>query len=295
MENKRYAVKVFYLGYRYYGFQRQPDVPTVEGEIIKTLKSLKMMSEEPRYTAASRTDRGAHAIGQTIAFNATRELDLTEINEKLPSDIIFWAYSLAPNNFNARKKALYRHYKYIAENPGIDLDKVNEALKHIIGVHNFKNLCYKASRSTIRRIYLAKASLIDSNYIEFDFYGASFARGLIRKTVTACLKVGLGEMSLSEFKQLLNPTYAYARGIRPAPPEGLFLVDAFYPIAFTIDAISAEKVEKALTNEISRENLSRKVAEIMLAEFRKLREEIEEQAQEISRWTFSSSLRRLSH
>jgi len=280
---------VFYLGYRYYGFQRQPDVPTVEGKIIKTLTSLNILSEEPKYTAASRTDRGAHAIGQTIAFNAKTELNLNEVNNKLPPDITLWATAKVPEKFNARRKALYRHYKYIVENPGVNLDKVNQALKYIIGVHDFKNLCYKANRTTVRRIYLAKARKIDNKYLEYDFYGASFARGLIRKTVTATLQVGLGEMSLEEFKQLLNPSHTPTRGIKPATPEGLFLVDAFYPIAFTVNPEAAKRVEKTLTEELQQQKLTPKLLEVMLVDFKKLLREMKEQARQISKWTSSSS------
>ena len=55
-----------YDGTRYYGFQLQPTLPTIQGEIEKAL--WKLTKENSRVIAASRTDTGVHAKGQTISF-----------------------------------------------------------------------------------------------------------------------------------------------------------------------------------------------------------------------------------
>ncbi len=293
MEEGRFAFKVFYLGSNYYGFQRQPDVPTVENEIFRVFNELDLLAEDSKYTAASRTDRGVHALGQVIAVNLKREPDLDEINELLPNDIAFWALSRVSSNFNARRKALYRHYKYVCRNPGVNIDLVREALKCIIGVHNFKNLCYKAYRSTIRRIYLADikvySELSDEEFLIFSFYGASFARGLIRKTVSAVIMVGLGEMSLDEFKMLLNPRYTSPKGIRLYPSDGLFLVDAYYPIAFKIHLNGVEKVREILEGMSLSNGFSGVLGKILLNEFEKLISDLSELSSRIDSWNIISS------
>lgn len=266
MEEKRYAIKVFYLGSNYYGFQRQPDVPTIEGELMRVFREESLVSEKFTYTAASRTDRGVHAIGQTIAFTTKKTVNLENINEKLPSDIVLWAIAKAPLKFNARREAIYRHYKYVIKDPGINLDEARKAIEKIIGTHNFKNLCYKTSRSTIRRIYVATINRSENSFLIFDFYGASFARGLIRKTVTAVIKVGLGEMSLSEFEKLLNPRYTPTKGIMPAPAENLFLVDAYYQLSFKVNYHAVEKIREILKKQIQR-NI---IFKFVLSEFDKI-------------------------
>ena len=67
----RVALKLAYLGTEYYGYQIQPGVPTIEGKLLKALRdagALKNLSKA-RYSAAGRTDRGVHALGQVIAFD----------------------------------------------------------------------------------------------------------------------------------------------------------------------------------------------------------------------------------
>jgi len=265
LEEKRYALKVFYLGTNYYGFQRQPDVPTIEGELMKAFEEESLINDNFKYTAASRTDRGAHAIGQTIAFTVTKMIDLDRLNDKLPSDIILWAYSEVPLKFNARREAIYRHYKYVIRDPGINIHKAREALEKIIGVHNFKNLCYKADKTTIRRIFIANVNRTEDGFLLFDFYGASFARGLIRKTVSAVIDVGLDEMSLEEFEKLLDPKYVPPKGIMPAPAENLFLVDAFYQLPFEINYQAVKNIREILEENIHKNALFR----FILSEFEK--------------------------
>lgn len=265
MEEKRHALKVFYLGNNYYGFQRQPDAPTVEGELMRVFREEFMINDDFKYTAASRTDRGAHAIGQTIAFTTANDLNLDKLNDKLPPDIVLWACSEVPLNFNARKEAIYRHYRYVIRDPEINIYKAKKALGKIVGIHNFKNLCYKADKPTIRRIFVTNLNRSKNGFLLFDFYGASFARGLIRKTVAAVIDVGLGEMSLEEFGKMLDPTYSPPRGITPAPAENLFLVEAFYQLPFKINERAVEKIREILEENIYR-NASFK---FILSEFEK--------------------------
>ena len=286
---KRYAFKLFYLGYNYYGFQRQPDVPTIEGEVLNTLYKLDLVAENPKYTAASRTDRGAHALGQVIAINLKKEPNLKQINEQLPSTITLWAKAVVDKDFNARRKALYRHYKYVCKDPGADLELMKKALKLMVGVHNFKNLCYKPSRTTIRRIYLADVERPRQGLLVFSFYGASFARGLIRKAVAAIIQVGIGQMDMDEFERLLDPNYKPKRGIELYPSEGLFLVDAYYPVAFELNSDGVEKVRRVLECEMMNEDIRGMVAQVMLSEFNKLVRELGELSEKLVIWTSSAS------
>ncbi|MFC6730557.1 tRNA pseudouridine(38-40) synthase TruA, partial [Natronoarchaeum mannanilyticum] len=67
------AYRIAYDGQPYRGFQRQPDVPTVEGEILDALDALSVLDdrEVPEgYAAAGRTDAGVSALAQTVAFEA---------------------------------------------------------------------------------------------------------------------------------------------------------------------------------------------------------------------------------
>jgi tRNA pseudouridine38-40 synthase len=63
---RRLALVVEYDGTEYAGFQLQLNAPTIQGEIEKALK--RFTGENIRIRAASRTDSGAHALGQVVDF-----------------------------------------------------------------------------------------------------------------------------------------------------------------------------------------------------------------------------------
>lgn len=44
----RYAFKVAYDGARYFGFARQPGLPTIEGELLKALKECGLCHDQLR-------------------------------------------------------------------------------------------------------------------------------------------------------------------------------------------------------------------------------------------------------
>ncbi len=67
------ALKFAYNGTHFFGFQRQPGIRTVEGDIRKALVDLESdvnRKEDPpvRYSYASRTDRGVSAIGNVLEY-----------------------------------------------------------------------------------------------------------------------------------------------------------------------------------------------------------------------------------
>jgi len=67
------AYRVAYDGRPYSGFQRQPDVPTVEGTVLAALGRLGVCELDAipeGYAAAGRTDAGVSAVAQTVAFDA---------------------------------------------------------------------------------------------------------------------------------------------------------------------------------------------------------------------------------
>ncbi|MFB6218385.1 MAG: tRNA pseudouridine(38-40) synthase TruA, partial [Halobacteriaceae archaeon] len=62
------AFRLAYDGRPFHGFQRQPDVPTVEGALLDALDALDIpfAGDTPSgYAAAGRTDRGVSAVAQT--------------------------------------------------------------------------------------------------------------------------------------------------------------------------------------------------------------------------------------
>ena len=87
-----YLIKVQYLGYRLHGWQKQPDVKTVEELITKTLRYV-MPEQRFKILGTSRTD--AMVSAQESAFELFLDYEplsnldefLKEFNQNLPKDI----------------------------------------------------------------------------------------------------------------------------------------------------------------------------------------------------------------
>ena len=111
---KTFKLVVEYDGSAYCGWQRQPDLPTIQGTLEAVLQR---MTETPVTVHGSgRTDAGVHAWGQTAHFTcATRltpEMLHKGMNALLPPDIAVCACQAASPTFHARFDAVWKRYRY---------------------------------------------------------------------------------------------------------------------------------------------------------------------------------------
>ena len=110
----RIAIIVEYDGTGYHGSQWQANAPTIQGEIEKALE--KLTGEKLRIKAASRTDAGVHARGQVVCFGTGSALPLQAfvdgLNHYLPRDIAVKEAFRVDDNFDARRGARSREYRY---------------------------------------------------------------------------------------------------------------------------------------------------------------------------------------
>lgn len=145
-----------YDGTSYYGWQIQPDLPTVSGALEKALEVL--TGSKPRVIGASRTDAGAHALGQVANFKTEYPSIPTDkfpgaLNSVLPKDIVITGAEEVPPDFHARFSAIDRTYQYLILNrpfpsalqrkyshwvpQPLNLEQMKEAAKSLIGRHDF--------------------------------------------------------------------------------------------------------------------------------------------------------------
>ena len=111
-----------YDGTDFCGWQIQPNLRTVQGEIFKAVQ--KIYSEKITIYGCGRTDAGVHALGQVANFRVQKMLvpiDRVHIalNSCLPKDIRIISAEIMPENFNARTSANFREYLYIVYNGDI--------------------------------------------------------------------------------------------------------------------------------------------------------------------------------
>jgi tRNA pseudouridine38-40 synthase len=258
----RIALKVAYIGTDYHGFQVQPDQKTVEGELLRALSELKIITNrhEASYIAAGRTDKGVHALGQVIAFD-TGKPDVAiprAINSRL-SNIWTWAKAQVQPGFDPRRHARYREYRYIM--PGkYDISLLMDAASLLKGEHDFLNFSTpetgRTSRSKIEKIDIHQ----EKEFIIIDIRADYFLWHMVRKIATAMKLVGKGEKDASWIGQMLEPSQ-FTEALEPAPAYGLVLRNVEYgnitwsEDAYAKNAISGNLEERFLMHGVMAEML----------------------------------------
>lgn len=229
----RVALKIAYIGSNYHGSQVQPQVPTIEGELFKALQELEII-KDPRsanFISSGRTDAGVHAMGQVVAFNTeVPHLAIPRvINSKLPGTIWAWAHALVPDNFDPRRHAVSRSYRYIMCGEQYDISRIRSASKLLLGTHDFSNFCTNdAGRSTVRKVERIDVR-VSGNLTRIDVEANSFLWNMVRKIVTALMMVGSGVRDDEWLEQMLDPD-SYEEGLESAHAYGLVFMDVNYPI-----------------------------------------------------------------
>jgi tRNA pseudouridine38-40 synthase len=239
------AFRVAYDGRPFHGFQRQPDVPTVEDAILDALRRLDALGGDrdvpENYAAAGRTDAGVSALAQTVAFSAPEWLTPAALNSQLPAAVRAWAHADAPTGFHATHDATSRTYRYHRHVPAetVDDGRAREAFERLRGEHDFHNLTPDET-GTVRDL---QGSLRrDGEYLVIELTAGGFARQLVRRVVSVVASVARGDRDL-EFLDRVRSTESLAGpdGVPPAPADPLLLVDVTYPdLTFTVDTEARE-------------------------------------------------------
>jgi tRNA pseudouridine38-40 synthase len=246
------ALKLAYLGTKFHGFQRQPDLRTVEGELIKALIAAGVVKslEESNYTIAGRTDRGVHALGNVVVFRTDKKIIINHINDFLPKDIRILGSTGIPLGFKPRY-AHRRHYRYVIHTDrweeDWDLEKMQEAARLMEGTHNFRNFSKRNERNPIRTVDRVRITKKNGHYL-VDVFGESFLWNMVRKMVSVLLSIGRSEIDVKDVKNFLDPKYKVI--IAPKNPEGLILMDVYYQgVKFQMDAYARERFITTLKEE----------------------------------------------
>ena len=272
---KRTALKIGYIGTNFHGFQRQPDVRTVEEELIYHLRKLDYIDDlkKSRFRIAGRTDAGVHSLGNVISFQSEKEVRVNEINNSLPDDIQILAKAPVRYAFKPRY-AQMRQYRYLLFQD-LDIDKLNEVAEIFKGTHNFTNFTKRFQKTTTRTIddiKITKVELDDYHKREFpnlhdtiapifiDIYGESFLWNMVRKMMRVFVDVAQDRMSLDDVRDLLNPPENSPRAsIKVMEAEYLILMDIQYDgIKFKYDDYACKRFKRDLITSL--DNLQKKYA-----------------------------------
>jgi tRNA pseudouridine38-40 synthase len=248
-----YIAKVFYLGTAYHGSQWQPNVRTIQGELINALVSWsKEEHTQESVTLSGRTDRGVSSLGQIVRFTTDKKPNLERINSHLPDDISLWSVSEVSSDYNPRYSVLARHYRYYLDTTSLVLDfsRIKQSERYLIGSNNYALLSKPDADRNTNATILNVTSKRVNNLLVFDFYGISFLWKLVRKSVTLLKWIGLNLYSPKVIRNLLNGEKVIPGGIEPAPPEGLVLVEAIIPFRMKPDIKAIKRIRKTIMNRM---------------------------------------------
>lgn len=194
------------------------------------------------YSLCGRTDKGVSALGNvfsiTLRESPTGKYNYMKIlNNQLPDDIRVVSAVKVPHHFDARFSCLYREYRYFFMKKNLNLEKMQEASRYFIGIHDFKNFCKddtEKNRTTERRI-LAISVVCNGEIGEVHIKGYSFLWHQVRCMMAVLFRVGEGSEEPQIIKEMLvhsgqKPQYELASEI------GLILYDCvFESVEFPID------------------------------------------------------------
>jgi len=249
------ALRIAYDGTAFYGFQRQPGVRTVEGELIRVLTKLKIIEspEKNDFKGASRTDRGVSAFFNVVSFLPGGRADLARpevLNHHL-KDIWVLGVAEVPDDFHPRFWAREKTYRYYLIDEGFDFERMAECAELFKGTHDFSAFAkLEPGRDPIREI--TGISIVPRRgYCVVEITGKSFLWEMVRRIVNALRFCGLGLLEPEEVKAMLAGNYR--KKVPPAPPENLVLWYIEYPgVNFKTDEKGLAKVKRDLFERYSR-------------------------------------------
>lgn len=243
MRNVRVTLE--YDGTRYYGFQYQPGLPTIQGSIEEAWSVI--LQEAVKVVAAGRTDTGVHADGQVVNFYTSSPLKMepmpAALNSALPPDIRVRTVEEAPLSFNARFSARLRQYEYrlteghraaprwrsfVAYFPQkLDGAALKQAACVFEGKHNFFAFCGGgvAAEEAWKTVHRTDAFERDG-IVTLRFEAPSFLPKMVRMMVGAAVQMASGALTQERVKALLAG--ASEKFVKVAPPQGLSLVGVVY-------------------------------------------------------------------
>ena len=239
----RYLMTFSYDGTNFHGYQKQPNLRTIEGELEDALKFISG-GEDIIVHSSGRTDRGVHALNQKAHFDMDKDISLYKIKSALNTytkdDIYIKNVELVDKDFHARYMVKRKTYIYKLStneyNPlernyifqygkKLDIDLLNREIKHLIGKHDFSAFVnMEDKKESYERTIFDAFIKEDNGLITFTFIGDGFLKYQVRNMVGALIECSTKNKSIE--KILLSKdrtTYG-----KIAPPEGLYLLDVEY-------------------------------------------------------------------
>jgi tRNA pseudouridine38-40 synthase len=225
-----------YDGTGFAGFQRQRGRRTVQGELERALRRLGWQERAVR--AAGRTDTGAHALGQVVAYELAWRGDAARLtralNAQLPEGVAVVATAPAPEGFQPRYAARWRRYRYrvvaaplrqpLRERfawriwPAPEWGAMQAAASDLLGEHDFAAFGTPPRRGSHTRRTVRRAEWeMEPNEASFVIEADAFLYRMVRRLAGALVSVGQGRTPVSAIAEhLAEPRRKWQGSLAPA-------------------------------------------------------------------------------
>ena len=236
------------------GFQSLPNDPTIQGDLNTALK--RVLLGEFTTRAASRTDKGVHAIAQVVKITTEDQtpLGLAQLNNHLPAHIRCLSLDPCPVDFIPSMDQRSKEYRYLFSSmadryvacapEGLRIPEMQACATMLVGLQDFKNFWSigGVSNSTLREILACEIDLTDPRELfcdtlftteltscyQFKIVGTGFLKHMVRHLMGALWLVGTGTLSVADFQRYLHGELKPQRPWKKADPRGLFLYKVSY-------------------------------------------------------------------
>ncbi len=242
---KRYFFEIAYNGNEFFGWQIQPNASSVQQTIEDALTKLNAL-KPVSIVGCGRTDTGVHASSYIFHVDLIESSSLDQLkyklNKILPNSIAIKSIWEVSQDMHARFSAIKRTYRYFIHQEKdpfrdlfstyypltVDIDKMNRAANHLIGIHDFTTFSKTNTdvKTHICEVFTAKwHKTVDGLF--FEYTANRFLRNMVRATVGTLIDVGKGKISEEDFLTIFHSLDRSKCG-SSAPPQGLFLYKIDY-------------------------------------------------------------------
>ena len=259
---QNWKLTLTYDGTAYHGWQVQPGLPTIQGELQKAIE--RVLGESPLPQGSGRTDAGVHALGQVVSFPLAAPIPADNLqralNRTLPPAIRILEAQAVLETFHARHGALAKTYEYRIFRGDLlspflapyvhhcrwklNFADLRQAAQAVVGEHDFTSLAASdpdlairseedgdsepTIRSAVRTIFSSEWSEVSGDLLIYRVRGNGFLHHMVRNLVGTMLEIARGQFPAGSMTAILEARSRSAAG-PTAPARGLFLHSVEYP------------------------------------------------------------------
>ena len=171
------------------------------------------------------------------------KLLVKKMNSFLPKDIVVYNFILVHDQAHARFDAISRTYEYHIHNfkdafisdgswyqhQTLDVEKMNQAAQLLFDYTDFE--CFSKTHTDVNTFNCVIKQAFwtqNQNNLVFTITADRFLRNMVRAIVGTLINVGLGKLSVTGFKQVIESKSRKKAGFS-VPAHGLYLTQVIYP------------------------------------------------------------------